>query len=245
MNSIDIAIWDDPITRAAFDPIDSSTQSVCRSSFVSVESCIDRVRAGTADVAVIPASEALSHSVEFDIHGDWALSSWSNPDALIDRQPPGTHRRVHIDPAGRHPYVAFVAAVILKEHYGLEVARASDSDAHTDVRPLPPGTPLDPGVHIDLSSEWSELNGYPMVWALMIARKGGFILPVHRALEQWIRSTELRIPDDRERTVRLRLDNVAAASLTELGDYLYYYGESSRIPVFSPVSSPSERTIDE
>lgn len=98
----------------------------------------------------------------------------------------------------------------------------------------------DPGqtqrVELDLGQEWYELANYPMVWAAFAMRKG----EVEDGHIHLVRDALVALDDDRRARVlaaggsedmqqfelnelRLRMDDLAVASLTELGEYMYFY----------------------
>ncbi len=89
---------------------------------------------------------------------------------------------------------------------------------------------------LDLGREWFELVNYPMVWGVFVSAKGSVtddyirllrdaIIRVDMLRERRAKSIENDVTRDfMENQVRLRLDELAVASLTELYNYVYYYG---------------------
>src|SRR5690606_33470111 len=86
---------------------------------------------------------------------------------------------------------------------------------------------------MDLGREWFELANYPMVWGVFAATKGSItnerIIALRDAVSRLdaLRESRSRTIEDEfvrdfvENQVRLRLDDLAVASLTELYNYVY------------------------
>lgn len=160
--------------------------------------------------------------------------------------PPELHIRCHPDGA----LVGLVAQIILKEHYGMIakvtpplendslggpldlLATSAPSDSPSSQSDAEPS----PRIELDLGQEWFELANYPMVWAAFVMRKG----EVADAHIQLVRDALVALDEDRRARVlasgasedmqqfelnelRLRMDDLAIASLTELGEYMYFY----------------------
>jgi hypothetical protein len=96
---------------------------------------------------------------------------------------------------------------------------------------------------VDIGREWYELTNYPMVWGLFVTKRGRAtnalidgLVAMRRASEAgraaWIEAQDL--PPGHEAIfrddLRSALDKLAVASLTELRQYLFYYGETEEVP---------------
>ena len=143
---------------------------------------------------------------------------------------------------------AYLSAIVLKEHYGisatlskqdempqgmrdyeiLSVADVSDVEAVTDP------------VTLDLGQEWFEMANYPFVWALFATRKGEADSATIEAIRDAIIFIDLnrielasKWKDDAVmesyflNDLRLRLDDLAVASLVELSEHLCYVGATT------------------
>lgn len=98
------------------------------------------------------------------------------------------------------------------------------------------------GFALDLGQEWSEMAGYPFVWSLFACRKD----EATPDMITGIRDVITRLDQDRvelERAwdldevssdfflnhLRLTLDDLALASMTEFCDHLFFYGVTSEV----------------
>ncbi|MEQ9103770.1 MAG: MqnA/MqnD/SBP family protein [Rhodothermales bacterium] len=110
------------------------------------------------------------------------------------------------------------------------------STSESDSGSLDVGAGPSKRVELDLGQEWYELANYPMVWAAFVMRKG----EVEDAHIQLVRDVLVELDENRRTRVlaaggteamqqfelnelRLRMDDLAIASLTELGEYMYFY----------------------
>ena len=121
---------------------------------------------------------------------------------------------------------------------GAAVAMAEDSSA---------------GVALDLGLEWSEMAGYPFVWSLFVGRKDEnhddsirqlrdviALLDQHRVdLERKWDLSEVSA-DFFLNGIRLAVDDLAIASLTQLCDHLYYYGITDEVLPVQFVTLPQD-----
>jgi predicted solute-binding protein len=98
---------------------------------------------------------------------------------------------------------------------------------------------------LDLAREWFELVAYPFVWALFVTRRDGSRPDIIRSVRDailnlemrrgaWARDANLSKQEQElyETVLRYRFDDLAVASLTELCEYLFYYGVVSELPQF-------------
>ena len=243
-----LAIWDAP--PAEFIVSGFTSGAVEAPVEIERESAREATRLltdGLVDVALLPTLTILRDLKAYDVLPAVALSTWRYPYArLVLRNALGKPiHRVAFDP--QYAQEALVTRIILQEHYRIEPAflplpsplpeelLAADADAALLVGQGVPALHTDRLV-LDLGQEWYELSNYPMVWGLFAARKGTATPEMIRALRAsagaaeaqrglWIRSQEAPptlhafYQDD----LRVRLDDLAVASLTELRQYLFYY----------------------
>lgn len=253
-----VAIWD-ILPVEVFSSVAAQDSGV---SFISLplERCRDALTEGIVDAALLPVLDVLCDPDEFDVFPAVSLSSWSFPFAkIILKGGLGSQLESLAFPKG-HDLAAFVARVILREHYQSE-PRTIARDHRTAVRladgeedaylVFGPGVPnYKPGLTtLDLGQEWYELANYPMVWGLFATVRGrgtpALIVALRDAVvgadearqvyAESARATET-IKNFVEHELRLRLDDLAVASLTELTNYVYYYGiteEAIQIPFVS------------
>ncbi len=225
-----LAIWDTPFTEPvgrAFDPVPGA--SVFRGSSVEV---VARLAANQADVALVPADHALTVSDNVDILPSVAVSMWlAGSTRLV--LPSGLSSPVlslHTGPESL--YMTLLARIVLKEHYGKQMLILDGGDVPLD----PPWMPLvvaegdgEP-FEIDLAQEWLEMAHYPLVAGLFITRKGQATSEVIRSVRDVVVAFDDERSDQEREMIRLRLDDVSVASLSELADYLFYYGMTPEIP---------------
>ena len=226
--------------------------------------CIELLRAGQVDVALVPTLTAASDVRAFDVLPAVALSTWRYPYAkLVLRRDLGEPiRTVAVDPA--YPQEALLARIILKEHYGaqpeltpypgadVQALLEADADASLLVGPRVPVLQTD-RLALDLGQEWYELANYPMVWGVFAAQKDGATPEMITALRDaaeaaetsravWMQAQEpppalhAFYQDD----LRIRLDDLAVASLTEWLRFLFFYGVAEEIAGLPFVALPSE-----
>lgn len=246
-----LAIWDSP-------PAEFMTSAMGPRSGIEVlrcdmQTCAESLMRGRVDVALLPSLVALSNTEALDILPAVALSSWKFPYArLLMREGLGQVGRVAYDPA--YPQEALVARVILKEHYGtepefvrhpetsVEELVEADEEARLIVGNQVPLINSE-DLALDLGQEWYELTNYPMVWGLFATRKDEAeaydfkrIRETVKAAESqrgmWMQAREMPpalhgfFQDD----LRVRLDDLAIASLTEFRQHLFYYNVTEEIP---------------
>ncbi len=210
--------------------------------------CERLLREGTADVALLPTISILKEPDDFDVLPAVALSSWGFPFArlTIDHGLDEPIRRVSFDP--RFGQERIVTDIVLREHYKMEaefvphidgshdILLQADTDARLLIGADVPMLSEDGGLILDIGQEWYELAQYPMVWGLFATLKEratpGLIRTIRdgvRASEKqrlvWIRAQETSadLHEFYRDDLRLRMDDLVAASLTELKQFLFYY----------------------
>ena len=260
-----LALWDIP-------PVDF-LDSVLKAEVVSVPLEIERNDAQTCtelllqelvDVALLPSLVVLSNTDVFDVLPGVALSTWKYPYArLVLRR--GMESVETVAYARQYTQEALVARIILREHYGkdptfvpLDAALLhAEQDASLVVGP---NVPLLQTQHValNLGQEWFELANYPMVWGLFATLKDAaapvmveMLMHTARVAEQqrpmWVQAREMPpvLHTFYSEDLRLRLDDLAMASLTEFRDYLYYYDVTDEIPELPLYELPEDWEDDE
>ena len=230
-----VAVWNDPLTSWLCAPVDprGGVSVALVGTASEAGAALER---GEVDAALLPSSIALGALDRFDILSEVALSSWetSSLAALPETAVTGAGP-VQIDPGGRDELAALVARVVLRENYGRAVA-GPEHEAVERTHFLDSGEQSDPSALLDLGQEWYELTSYPMVWGVLVSKRGAVTNRMLQSVRDWMLAREEAYgKEDGSAALRFRLDDLAVAGLTELCDYLYYYGMVDQIPVFSPV----------
>jgi predicted solute-binding protein len=214
---------------------------------VTEDECERLLREREVDVALLPTLALFRGTDDFDVLPAVALSSWSYPFArlVIDHGLEKPVERVAFD--SDHEQEAFLARLTLREHYKMEPdfvpmpgaqlyeLRDADADAHLLVGPSVPTMSFD-RLTMDIGQEWYELAQYPMCWGLFVTLKGEaapeMIRAVRRGVEAsekhrnvWIRAQETSqdLHVFYAEDLRLRLDDLVEASLSEFRQYLFFY----------------------
>lgn len=255
-----LAVWEDE----ALAPFADALQVAANRIGVSVlrlprVSCERGLRAGLLDAALLPAIHVLVEADEFDVYPAVAVSAWRGPHASIHlpgglERTPGT-LSCTVDVAQE----AVMSRIVLKEHYGMqpavrEVPSGEPVDASADAVLRVGEIRSDPhaelvheegGVTLDLGQEWFELTNYPMVWGLFVSRAGeadSRMVPLLREAASVVAGDEEEPVDVEEEVsdagIRLRLDDMATASLTELADLLFFYRVTEEVPAVRFASDP-------
>lgn len=236
----------------------------------SPRDCEEMLGVGAVDIALLPPVRALQHTDAYDVLAAVAFSSWEYPYArlVLKNGLRGPTRTVACHP--NDVQEALVARVILKEHYDQEpelVARAvepgamlqAEEDAVLLSGPEVPSMATD-DLTLDLGREWYELTNYPMVWGLFATRKDegtpemiremrSIVEAAEEQRNEWIQEQEIpaELHSFYADALRLRLDRLAIASLTELRHYLFYYDltdEVSEVPfIYLPDDEENEDEI--
>ena len=252
-----IALWDAPyvgVVRAALDRRLPAAEQVS----LPAERCTEALADGTVDMALVPTVSVMANADRFDVLPAFALSSWEYPFARI--RIAGTMDRLSpslvVPPDASQE--AFVASVVLQEHYGARVlAVPSGEPPAGDVNALlvDGGRSDDPAAELDLGREWYELTNYPMVWGVLAMRRGEaddqtirLVSETAALCEQLREQLTGRPPTATTGTqtelvdsfvsdhLRFRFDDLAVASLTELSDFLFFYSGTDEPPGLNVVS---------
>lgn len=213
----------------------------------TIPECEQMLAGHDADVAMVTTLSVLRHPDAYDVLPAVALSTWSYPYARLVLKH-GLERpfeQVAFNPVCTQE--AFLAQLVLKEHYRMtpefvphegatqQELLASGEDAVLLVGSDVPMWSSD-ALWLDLGQEWFELANYPMVWGFFATRKGEATPDVIRAVRNsvraaeaqrdvWVRAQETTaaLHEFYSEDLRVRLDDLVVASLTELNQYLYYY----------------------
>lgn len=266
-----LAIWD--TLPAEFFVSGLTAGNVQLPVALEVERCpapeaLTRLLNGDVDVALVPTLDVLLHNDEVDALPAVALSSWKYPYArIVLRQGFLQVNSLALDP--RYAQEAFIAQVVLQEHYGQtpqpiayegatrDELLGGEEDAclliGNDVPALQTGA-----LTLDLGQEWYELANYPMVWGLFAVRKGEgnpLLVKTLRRLakaaearrEVWAQTREM-MPELHEyflENLRLRFDDLVMASLTEFREYLFYFQITDEVPDLPLYTIPEDEEDEE
>jgi chorismate dehydratase len=242
-----IAVWNDLIG----DFIAEAAATLGSRDAVQIDrrdpaECDRLLRGGYVDAALVSTIDLLLDTEPYDVLPAVAISTWNYPFARLHLshgldQPV---REVAFNP--RYRQEILLARILLKEHYAHEpVFRPTDTMDVEQLLATGADAALSVGtaeaigarelITMDLGQEWYELSNYPMVWGLFATRAGesspelietlrslGEAADAHRAL--WAsRETTPELHEFFREDLRVRLDDLAVASLTELRQYLFYY----------------------
>ncbi len=225
---------------------------------------------GEVDAALLPTLTVLQDSDAFDVFPAVALSSWEFPFARLFLSGGFEARPTILHHDGDRQLEALVARVVLREQYGSEVksnplpaaAVMESLRAEGGAALLVSGDAYrteSEALGMDLGREWFELVNYPMVWGVFATTKGAVTDESIQSLRDAVARVDLlrekraeAVDDDvaadflRDQ-VRLRLDDLAVASLTELYNYVYYYGavtDYATVPFVELKESAEEEDSD-
>jgi len=244
-----VLLWNDPVARMLIELLAES--DAVRSKATDAASAMSGLLRGDASVSLLPSDLVLSNPSLLDVLPAVAVSSIRNPFSTLSVPRLGERRSVDVWVPPEMELHGLVAEIVLKEQYGCVLRRVDGSGPTAS-----PGTMVThadagetAGLELDLGLEWYELVNYPMVWALFVTRKGeatpGLIRNVRDSVLQaeagrrdWVAKCRLKGSEQSfyGESVRYRLDDVAFASLTELSEYLYYYGRTPEIPQPVPIT---------
>ena len=235
----------------------------------SAQRCDELLRAGQVDVALVTTLDVVQDPEFYDVLPAVALSTWRYPYArLALKQDLGEPiRTVALDPA--YTQEALLVRILLKEHYGsepefvpyagadIQALLDADEDASLIVGPRVPLVQTDRHT-LDVGQEWYELANYPMVWGLFAARKGEatpeMVIALRDAAEAaeasravWMQAQEPppALHSFYQDDLRIRLDDLAVASLTEWLRFLFFYGVAEEIAGLPFVALPGEDEEDD
>lgn len=269
--NLQIAVWSHPVNEPVIRALEVAWPGgIHRCSAAAARAMLE---AGQVHAALLPSNEALAGQGTLEVLPAVAVSSWTNPWAtlLVGEQLGAATMGIMHQPEGRPG--ALLAAMVLKEHYRTVVALherdklpdglsehalitvplSKDEDEQAPA-PLPDAGD---GVALDLGLEWSEMAGYPFVWSLFASRKD----EATAELIMSVRDVVQRLDEERvelERAwdldevssdfflnhLRLTLDDLAIASLTEFCDHLYFYGVTEEILPVQFASLPRDAASD-
>lgn len=263
-----IAVWNHPVNESVIRALEEAYPgAVERLSLMdTMQALVDH----QVDVALVPSDQALSGQKEVDILPAVGVSSWSNPWMTLvvgDQLGAATMGIMHA-PEGRS--AALLAGLVLKEHYNTVVALHEQpqlpegladhalvtvplKDSEGDGAGVTPVADDTRGVALDLGQEWSEMAGYPFVWSLFVGRKDENHDDSIRQLRDVIAVLDQnRVELERKwgmddvssdfflNQVRLAVDDLAIASLTQLCDHLFYYGITDEVLPVQFVTLPRD-----
>lgn len=236
-----IALWDDPdldefAARLAEDGAIVAVDVVRQSR----GDCLVGLSAGLCDAAMVPSVSVLSDSESYEVYPSAAYSSWKSAGTRIILRHGFTGATATVACDARFGQEAFMARIVLREHYSLEPAfvpldspsrdalmgQGADAVLISGAGDLDASGPHE-GVVLDLGQEWFEHTNYPMVWGLFAARSGEADARIFRLLAAAADDMHCDDPSIEElvddASPRFRLDDLATASLTELAEQLFYY----------------------
>lgn len=267
-----LCIWDYPLADFL---VSGFTSGAVPSPFdierCAPEQCAARFVEGKADVALLPTMMALRAGSDIDVIPSVGIVSWKYPYAkLVWKE--GLHDLPEtIAYNRRNVQEQFLARVIMHEHYGVdpefvdyaeashEMLRSADQDAALLVGTDVPTRSVD-SFSMDLGREWYELAHYPMVWGLLVTRRDEADAEVIKPLianaeaaegqrEDWVQAHDPpeELTEFYAEELRIRIDKLAIASLTEFRTYLFYYNEFDEIPdvPFAYLDEDDEEEDDE
>jgi chorismate dehydratase len=238
-STLTLAIWDNPAAAFLVSGLDSSPLAGrFEIKTVSQTDALDVLRGGRVDVALISTLDALVEHETVDVLPAVALSSWSYPLARV-RLPGGlTDKPGRLIADVRFRQEAFLASLVLREHYRMmpEIAVSGEaSDARLEVGSFDDDASSEDLV-LDLGQEWFELSGYPMLWGVFAMRKGEVTPEIIEDVGTLVRTSDARralwlqanesspaVHEFFGESLRVGFDDLAVASLTELRQYLYYH----------------------
>ena len=250
-----LALWDQPpagIFVPGFSEGDvSEPVHIVRQS---VAACAQALRLGEVDVALLPTLTVLTHTDIFDVLPGGALSMWHNPFARLVLKNGLGNPVPALAFNQNQTQAALLARILLREHYGINPSFVPYEDRTgqalletNEEAALIVGTEAlalaEDGYVLDLGLEWCELANYPLVWGLFAVRKDEaephYASDLHEAMEAvealrpaWIEAQNFtpQLQSFYQDDLRVRLDDLATASLTEFRQYLFYYNVTPEIP---------------
>jgi predicted solute-binding protein len=266
---LQIAVWSHPVNEPVIRALEEKWPGgVHRRTAAQARLMLD---AGQVHVALLPSNDALAAQASLEVLPAVAISSWTNPWAtlMVGEHLGAAAMGIMHQPEGRP--AALLAAMVLKEHYRTVVALherdrlpdglsehalvtvplSKDGEAEMPA-PLPDSGE---GVALDLGQEWSEMAGYPFVWSLFTCRKDEASPELITSLRDVMQQLdEERVEKERSWSLddissdfflnhmRLTLDDLALASLTEFCDHLYFCGVTEEILPVQFASLPRDTT---
>ena len=261
---MDVALWDEPSTELLAEGIASTGGAVLHK--MDRRACRDALLRGDVDIACLPTLTVFRDQALVDPLSVAALSSWNFPFARLElnQQLGSAIEAVVADP--RYAQEILFAQILLKEHYNVRPAIqpvpadklltfSGDGSTARLLVNTDGGTDTASPTSLDLGQEWFELTHYPMVWGLFAARKGEGVTEQVRWLREVVREAEASRADVAAQFLehepffrehlRLRLDDLATASLTALHDFLYYFNIVEELTPLSFVMAGEEADDDD
>jgi predicted solute-binding protein len=260
-----IAVWNNPVNESLILALEEAYPGAV--DRLPLKDVLQAVVDNQADVALVPSDQALSSQDQVDILPAVGVSSWTNPwlSLVVGNQLGAATMGIMHAPDGRSG--ALLAALVLKEHYNTVVALHEQpalpvglSEHALITVPLDEGDDLvapasdtSEGVALDLGQEWAEMAGYPFVWSLFVGRKDENHDDAIRQLRDVVTQLDQhRVALERAwdldeigsdfflNHVRLAVDDLAIASLTQLCDHLFYYGVTDEVLPVQFVTLPAD-----
>jgi len=142
--------------------------------------CADRLAAGAADIGIVPSIEAARQRLEIIPGAGIACRGPVRSILLVTKVRPERIRTLATDASSRSSVM--LARIVLARRYGAEprtVSMAPDLDAMLDAADAAlvigdPALRIDPArlpfAALDLGTEWWEMTGLPMVFAVWACR---------------------------------------------------------------------------
>ena len=246
-----LGIWDSPAVDFLVSGLAGADLDIQPVTLEPTE-CVFAVQSGEVDAALVATLDVICGAEGIEVLPAVALSSWHNPYARIHlpaslETPPD---RLLFEPDRSQE--ALIARVVLKEHYAMEPEfvnatpdeLAESKEARLLVGRDVPGLRVD-GTLLDLGEEWFEMAAYPMVWGVFVVRRGQASQSIVDHLRTMVeRSETLRDQwaDSKNQgesirhffaeDVRLRFDDLAVASITELMDHAFFHDLTDEIRDF-------------
>jgi len=252
---MDLAIWDYPPAEFLVSGFTSgAVESPFRIKRYSPEECAARLVQDEVDVALLPTQLALQASESVDVVPSVGLVSWKYPYARLVWKG-GLHdfpETIAYDRSVSQPRL--VARIILREHYGVEPTFVPyDDRAPTDLLDTEEDAALLVGPNVptlqpspfamDLGQEWYELANYPMVWGLFVTKRDEMtdemiesLIASGKAADEnrdvWVQAqeTSATLNEFYREDLRVGLDKLAIASLTEFRKYMFYFNVTDEVP---------------
>ncbi len=189
---------------------------------------------GRCDLALVPTLEVLRNPASFDVVPGGALAGDASPSLLlVVGAQLDSVRTLAFDP--RYAQEALLAAILLREHYGVQPAFAADDpslplstrlekhDAALIPRSMADEMPAGI-VTLDLGAEWLDLTTRPFVWGLVVARSGELTGVAARNIAGAARAAEP--PAGWQFT----LGGYGHEGLTEFAGHLFFHGALQEMP---------------
>lgn len=249
-----LAMWDMPAGALLQEALAASDQMPAIDlRLMKPRACVDQLMHQAVDVALVPSLVVFTNPEALDVLPTGAFSTWRYPYARIRlRHGLEQIQTMAFDPEDAQE--ALIARIILREHYRKEPEFIPYEEASSETLLEAPedasllvgsdvSTLQANGIMLNLGEEWFELANYPMVWGLFATRRDEATPRAVHMLRALIEAAEMHRPiwlqahdmspdvhayfaDD----LRLRLDDLATASLTEFRQFLLYYGVTEDVP---------------